>query len=294
MANILQYLTDKSIAHPPEWLNSNVLYMTIAGSRAYATHTDESDYDVVGVVMPKVNHIFPHLGGELLDFDTQKERFGVYTEKGLKHPNGQEWSFDIYSIVKFFRLITDCNPNVLETLFTTRENVIYTNQIGEYIRENRRLFFHKGVYHKCKGFAYSMLHKCKTKEVEGKRKAIRDQFGWDTKYGMNCLRLLNYAEQILLTGDLDLHQEKEQLKAIRRGEVSYERVVEIFNEKEKYLEQLYQTSTIPHSPDNQKVKTILLNCIEMHYGSIDKYIRVEGKEEQCIGEIRKVLANYGY
>ncbi len=63
-------------------------------------------------------------------------------------------------------------------------------------------------------------------------------------------------EQILVEGDMDLARNKEQLKAIRRGEWSQEQVEEYFATKEKLLEQLYFDSKLPASADVASIKTL--------------------------------------
>ena len=82
---------------------------------------------------------------------------------------------------------------------------------------------------------------------------------------INYVDNLLQAEQIMIEGDLDLQKNREQLKSIRRGEWSIERVQEYFNDKEKALEDIYLKSTIPNSPDENAIKNLLLNCLELLY-----------------------------
>jgi len=49
--------------------------------------------------------------------------------------------------------------------------------------------------------------------------------------------------------DLDLTRNREQLKAIRRGEWTLPDVFAWFVEKESQLEEVYLKSTLPHGPD---------------------------------------------
>ena len=41
-----------------------------------------------------------------------------------------------------------------------------------------------------------------------------------------------------------------------------------FNSKEKQLDELYHKSDLKHSPDENAIKKILLECLEMHYGTL--------------------------
>ena len=72
-----------------------------------------------------------------------------------------------------------------------------------------------------------------------------------------------------IEGNLDLQRNNEQLKAIRRAEWTEQQVIEyFFNNKEKQLEELYIKSTLPNTPDEQRIKALLLQCLEQHYWSL--------------------------
>ena len=83
------------------------------------------------------------------------------------------------------------------------------------------------------------------------------------------VRLISEVEQILLEGDIDLQRNNEQLKAIRRGEWTEERLRQWFAEKESQLERAYAESTLRATPDEGRIKALLLTCLEEHYGSLE-------------------------
>ena len=62
---------------------------------------------------------------------------------------------------------------------------------------------------------------CKSPEADqaqsGRLGTVR-RFGYDVKFGYHVVRLLNQVEQILTESDMDIEQNREQLKAIRRGD----------------------------------------------------------------------------
>ena len=45
-----------------------------------------------------------------------------------------------------------------------------------------------------------------------------------------------------------------------------------FQDKEKGLEEAYLSSKLQHSPDEEKIKKILLECLEEYYGSLEGVI----------------------
>ena len=100
------------------------------------------------------------------------------------------------------------------------------------------------------------------------------------------------AEQIMVEGDLDLQRNREQLKEIRRGEWTIEQVETYFENKERALELTYANSQLPHSPDEAAVKTLLINCMEQHYGDLSTAVSRNVNVDSMVREIRSVLDRY--
>lgn len=271
--------------HPPSWLPDNLCYETIMGSDAYGVSSGASDKDVYGVVFPPINFVFPHLAGEIFGFGRQLKRFDNWQEHHIKTPDGEEWDFQIYSIVNYFQLAMENNPNILDSLFTPRRCILSSTSVGELIRERRRDFLHKGSWHKLKGYAYSQLNKIRTKTAVGKRAELVEQFGYDVKFAYHVVRLLLEAEMILVEHDLDLERHREQLKSIRRGEWTEEQLREWAQTKEKHLEEVYNKSDLRHSPDEPLIKALLIQCLEHHYGNLEKAVVVAGEPERLLRQI---------
>lgn len=276
---------------PPSWIRDNLCYETIMGSESYGVSSGDSDRDIYGVCFPPLTTVFPHLGGEIFGFGSQIKRFETWQEHHIAALDFV-WDFQIYSIVKYFQLAMENNPNILDSLFTPRRCVLSTTQVGELIRERRRDFLHKGSWHKLKGYAYSQLHKIKTKTAQGKRAELVEAHGYDTKFAYHVVRLLLEAEMILAEHDLDLERHREQLKGIRRGEWTEQQLVEWAGEKEKDLEKLYTTSTLRHTPDEQTIKALLIDCLEQHYGDLSKAVVQQGEPERLLREIARLTAKY--
>jgi predicted nucleotidyltransferase len=271
----LQRLTDRGIIKPPRWLPGNVQYETIMGSVAYGVSSDTSDVDVYGWAIPPKEEIFPHLRGEILGFGHQAKRFEQYQEHHVEDidalaGHGRTYDLTIFSIVKFFALAMENNPNIIDCLFTPTTCVLHSTRVGNLVRENRRLFLHKGAWPKFKGYAYSQLHKLTIKQPQGKRARLVEQHGFDTKFGYHVVRLIGEVEQILMEEDIDLQRNNEQLKAIRRGEWTEERLRGWFADKETHLEQVYATSPLRSVADEGRIKALLIDCLEEHYGSLEK------------------------
>lgn len=155
---LIQNLEQRSLINPPTFLTSNTHYLCRMGSVAYGVSTDKSDQDIYGVCIPPRDYIFPpnYIDG----FDENKQTFNLWTQHGIKDDKAV-YDFSVYGIVNYFKLAMDNNPNILDSLFVSRENVIHSTRAWENVRENRKLFLHKGVAHKLKGYAYSQLNKAK-------------------------------------------------------------------------------------------------------------------------------------
>lgn len=126
-----------------------------------------------------------------------------------------------------------------------------------------------------------------------KRRATVEQYGVDAKFAYHIVRLLDEVEQILTLGDIDLQRDRERLKAIRRGEWTADEVRDFFTRKEKELETAYAESRLPHSPDEGKVKQLLLDCLEAHFGSISDAVVVPNQERDLLRQIKELCEKAG-
>ena len=286
-------LSKRGLISPPNFVKKQLQYETFTGSISYGISTDTSDLDIIGWCIPDKDIIFPHLAGEIQGFGRQIQKFNQWQEHHINDVDAKkEYDITIYNIIKYFQLCMDNNPNMIESLFTPLRCVTYCSPIGDLVRENRKLFLHKGSWFKHKGYAFSQIHKMKNKNPIGKRAEIVKKFNYDVKFAVHALRLLNQAEQIMIEGDLDLERNREQLKAVRRGEWTMEEVIEYVNKKERDLETVYSNSTLRHSPNEQKIKTLLLNCLEMHFGSLDKCIVIQSDVQQLIADLESIIHKY--
>lgn len=296
--SIVQQLTDRNLIRPPRFLPKNIHYETLMGSVAYGVSSDTSDSDIYGFCIPEKDMVFPHLRGEIPGFGSQTPRFEQWQEhhvldKQALGGKGRTYDFSIYSIVKYFQLCMENNPNMIDSLFTPQSCVLHITAVGAIARENRRLFLHKGAWHKFKGYAYSQLHKMNSKQPpEGKRRDLVEAYGYDVKFAYHVVRLLDEVEQILTEGDIDLQRNREQLKSIRRGEWTQQDIVDHFSRKERDLESLYTACKLPHSPPEDRIKQMLMECLEHHYGSIADCIVPADAAGATLAEIQSSLDRY--
>jgi uncharacterized protein len=161
---IIKELEDKGLVSPPSWLSTNVHYLSIMGSVAYGVSSDTSDMDIYGFCTPKKENLFPHLAGEILGFGTQITRFNqwenhhVFDQSQLAG-KGRTYDFTVFSIVRYFQLLMENNPNIIDSIFTPQECVLHITEVGTMVREAKHMFLSQQMYPKFKGYAYAQLNK---------------------------------------------------------------------------------------------------------------------------------------
>ena len=139
------------------------IYETIVGSTAYGLNVATSDVDKKGIGIPNIRHIF-----------------------GL-HPFEQhEVSKDhtVFSLCKFFKLIADANPNMLEMLYTDDADILYLHPLGIKLRDQRELFLSTKAKHTFSGYAFSQLERIKShqKWINNPQEKPREEDYYITKY----------------------------------------------------------------------------------------------------------------
>ena len=298
MASKVKSLYEKGIIKNIPSFVKETHYETIMGSVAYGVSNDMSDVDVYGFTIPPKDYIFPHLAGHIEGFGKKPQSFEQWQQHHIKvEEKGQEreYDFQIFNIVKYFQLVMENNPNMIDSLFTPNSCVLHQSKIGQMIRSNRGIFLHKGSWYKFKGYAFSQLSKAKNKQPIGKRKEIIEKMGFDVKFAYHVVRLIDEVEQIFTTGTINLQRAKDHLRAIRRGEVPFEEIEKWFQEKELGMEKLYHESNIiPYAPDEDKIKQLLLDCLEEYYGSIENSIVRVDKADIILKEIADKIRQSGY
>ena len=134
---------------------------------------------------------------------------------------------------------------------------------------------------------------------EGLKKTTRFEnqkiYGQDNKFLYHIYRLADQAEYILTHHNLDLQERGriEKMKAIRKGEVPFNEIVKQFGESESRIAALYESSTLRSHPDVRKIRALLVNCLEHHYGSLEKYLKTADAAVIAVNEIKEVLRKYG-
>lgn len=136
-----------------EHLGSNIQLLALGGSHAYGMNVEGSDLDVRGMSLNSKSEI---LLGE--DFSQVQDKVTDTV---------------IYSSNKLLKMLSDCNPNVIEMLGCKPEHYLYVGGVGKLILDNKKLFLSKLCIFTFGGYATSQLRRLENKSA---RKLNQSEF----------------------------------------------------------------------------------------------------------------------
>lgn len=148
-----------------ERLGDNTIFLTLGGSWAYGTNVIGSDVDLRGCVL------------------NSKEE--ILTNKNFDQLEDRETDTVIYSFNKFVKLLSDCNPNIIELLGNKPEFYVYKSAIGEELLKNKKMFLSQKAIYTFGGYANSQFQRLNNKSV-------RDQNALDRE--KHILKVINHAK----------------------------------------------------------------------------------------------------
>lgn len=125
------------------WLEKGLLLLTVHGSHAYGLSTPESDLDLKGIAIPPAEYFHGFIN--------------VFEQAESKEPD-----MIVYDIRKFFRLAAECNPNIIEVLWTDEEHHRIISPLGRDLVDARDLFLSKKARDTFSGYAHQQLKRIKT------------------------------------------------------------------------------------------------------------------------------------
>jgi len=177
------------------------------------------------------------------------------------------WDSVAYEIRKFIFLLLKGNPNVLMMLWLPDNQYIYKHHLGQMIIDSRDIFVNKQAYHHFVGYANGQLHRMGHHERKGrmgaKRKALIEKHGYDTKNASHLIRLLRMGTEFLIEGELHpFRQDAHELKAIKRGEWSLEKIKEESDKWFNLAHEAYVKSNLPAKPRREDAEKLVVEIIK--------------------------------
>ena len=282
--------------NPPKWLIDNLMFEGITGSQAYGcSDADSSDVDIVGFAIPPKYVVFPHLVGYIPGFGSKPENFDQYQQHHVEDKETRRtYDLVVYGIIKFVNLTMGGNPNMIDNMFIPRNCITKSSQVYEHLRENRKLFLSSRVLYSFKNYASDQLAKIeggRSKENSKRAEAIK-KYGFDTKFAYHIVRLMLECEQILTTGNLILDRDGHILRSIREGGWTLDRIKSWYTAKEISLEGVMSNPAVPAYVDEEAIRRVLIECLEIHYGSLADSVKDDSRDERILDDVQKVISKY--
>jgi predicted nucleotidyltransferase len=194
-------------------------------------------------------------------------------EKKEKDEDGNLLSEETsYELTKFMRLCQNFNPNVIPLLWVSQYE--HVDPLGQVLIENRRIFNSKRAIDSFAGYAFRQLEKMgvdnpATGRMGAKRKAIRDKFGFDTKYMYHAVRLARMIGEFFSCNGAVLMVDRrgidaEELKAIREGAWTYEQGRDEILRLLEASKEAASASSLPDEPDKQAIRDLARYILRKH------------------------------
>jgi predicted nucleotidyltransferase len=209
-----------------------VIFRCVVGSTAYGLNHEGSDIDRRGIYLPPAD-LHWGLAGVPEQLETDHEE--CYWEIG-----------------KFIRLGLKANPNILECLYSPL--VETCTPLAAELIEMRHLFLSRHIHRTYNSYVLSQFKKLE--------QDLRNDHGVRWKHVMHLIRLLLSGVTVLKDGlvPLRVDEHREQLLAIRRGEVPWDSVEEWRLRLHRELDQTLKTTRLPEHPDYERASRFLLRA----------------------------------
>lgn len=179
-------------------LAPRTIFLVVSGSRSYGFSNPDSDWDYRGIAIPPMG---TYIGLEskfehCVDTDKGKHVYKHFPE-GLVVPDAD---MQILELTKFCGLAAQCNPSIIEILFTDPKFFIKKHPIMNKILEKKDFFLSKQVKARFCGYALSQLKRIQRHkrwlDNPPTKQPLRSEFGLP-EYKLLSLDQLGAAESLI-------------------------------------------------------------------------------------------------
>lgn len=221
----------------------------IVGSRSYNANDDDSDIDIISVVIPRLESLFFSHYNKIFGFDD----YSIYSV--LKNDiilNGLQLDYKLYNISVYLRHLMSGDVLSYHSLFVDPNCISVSNDVYYIIRNKRTYFLNKLLINNLK----SKLDYCRSLCTN--------------KSAYHYVRDVLFFYNVLKDEDPNLKNNSQLLKNIRHGVISFDEAMAYSNDMRLEIETSLSSKLQDVSPEYD-VKKLLLNCIEQVHGSLAKF-----------------------
>lgn len=230
----------------------HIIAIAVTGSNAYGMQTKDSDMDIMGIFLPPLDYVLGVNNVEQVMITKEKDNI-----------EGTMFSFS-----KWYNLMIQQNPNVLELLWHENNNYLYKdNKYFDLLINNRKQLLSKKLKHSFGGYAFAQIQRLSklNEKVNQNKKRLEEfkKFGYSTKNASHVFRLLGMCLDALVEGEIQvLRPERQFLIAIREGKYDYNKIVEMSDNKFRLIEEAYVNSKLPNKINKEFADNIHLDILK--------------------------------
>lgn len=174
----------KSLKSAQDLMKENMLVKHYAGSISYGTNLPTSDEDFRGVFCA----------------DPVNIRTPFFTVRECEDVDEEDTK--LYELSHFMKLCVECNPNIIETLWCSDEDIVFRTPAYDLLREHRHKLLSSKIAFTTSGYAISQL-----KRIKGHNKWINNPYDEAPPKMIDFVKLIqNFTEAKLFNINLrDYH-----------------------------------------------------------------------------------------
>ncbi len=260
-------------------LNARTIFLVVSGSRSYGFSNADSDWDYRGIAIPPMASylsLMPRFE-QCVDTGKHKQVWKNYPE-GLVQP---EADMQIMELTKFCRLAMECNPNIIEILFTDPQFYIRKHSIMDPLLNNKHLFLSKQAKARFCGYALSQLNRIKRHKrfIDNPPKAPPAR----SDYGLPEYKLLS-LDQLGAADALIIKEINEFM--IDQTELPEHTKIELSNSLEKMMRAIWKAihpeKNFPCGKDHQftSIEDAMFETVAKEQGFSDNFIEILKAEKK--------------
>ena len=231
-----------------DWVADRTFLLVRTGSHAYGTNIETSDEDFKGICVPPESYYF---GMDEFSQHNISQKEIVNQETTILH------------IKRFFTQAVKGTPNVVEMLFAEKEDYLNKESfVFSVLLNNRETFLTQELASRLRDYAYSQFAQlCKSSDPEhpkGRSELIR-VYGYDTKFFMHAMRLIDMSNELLAGGGYRVRRpDADVLVGYRNGSVKTAAEAQLMFLEKLRINDLVRTRTdLPEKMDYERANKLL-------------------------------------